>query len=103
MRQNKSNGIIALGSAKGVVQWWTPGNGVPGVKVFVGAKVDDIAFYKGYMVTAGDNVKVWDSRMLKVLHQYPLHRKVTSIEISQSGILSLNNGYKVDFYKDFYV
>jgi hypothetical protein len=52
MRQNKSNGVIALGSSKGVVEWWTPGVGTPNVKLFVGSKVDDIAFYKGYMFTA---------------------------------------------------
>lgn len=68
MKQNKSNGIIALGSAKGVVEWWTPGNGVPGVKLFVGSSVSDIAFYKGHMITASNNIKVWDYRMLKVLH-----------------------------------
>lgn len=68
MRQNKSNAIIALGSAKGVVEWWTPGIGTPAVKLFAGSKVDDIGFWKGYMYTASDNLKIWDSRMLKVVH-----------------------------------
>jgi len=68
MRQNRANAIVAMGSSKGVVEWWTPGSGIPGVKVFVGSAVKDIAFYKGYMVTAAETVKVWDSRMLKVLH-----------------------------------
>ena len=31
MQQNKSNGIMALGTSKGVVQWWTPGVGTPGI------------------------------------------------------------------------
>ncbi len=79
MRQNRSNAIIALGSAKGVVEWWTPGNGVPGVKLFVGSAVTDIGFYKGYMVTASDHIKIWDSRMLKLMHEYPLHRKLSSL------------------------
>ncbi len=95
MRQNRSNAIIALGSSKGVVEWWTPGNGVPGVKLFVGSSVSDIGFYKGYMVTASENIKIWDSRMLKVLHEYPLHRKLNSLEISQTGLLALNYGFKV--------
>lgn len=103
MRQNKSNAIIALGSSKGVVEWWTPGNGVPGVKIFVGSAVSDIGFYKGYMVTASDNIKIWDSRMLKVLHEYPLHRKLNSLELSQTGLLALNYGYKTEVFKDFYV
>lgn len=95
MRQNRSNAIIALGSSKGVVEWWTPGNGLPGVKLFVGSPLSDIAFHKGYMVTAADTIKVWDSRTLKVLHEYPLHRKLNSLEISQTGLLALNYGYKV--------
>lgn len=52
MKQNPSNAIIALGSSKGTVEWWTPSVGVPQVKLFVGAGVSDISFYKGYMFTA---------------------------------------------------
>lgn len=100
MRQNPSNAIIALGSAKGTVEWWTPGVGTPAIKLFVGAGITDIGFWKGYMYTAADNIKVWDSRMLKVLHTYPLHRKITSIEVSQSGLLTLNYGFRLDIFKD---
>jgi hypothetical protein len=71
--------------------------------VFVGSAVTDVNFYKGYMITASDNIKVWDSRMLKVLTEYPLHRKVNSIEVSQTGLLGINYGYKVEFFKDFYL
>lgn len=52
MRQNPSNAVIALGSSKGVVEWWTPGVGTPAIKLFVGAGITDIAFHKGYMYTA---------------------------------------------------
>lgn len=79
MRQNHSNAIIALGSSKGVVEWWTPGVGIPPVKVFVGAGVTDIGFHKGYMITASENIKIWDSRMLQVLYTYPLNRKLVSM------------------------
>ena len=67
MTQNRSNAIIALGTAKGVVEWWTPGIGTPAVQLFVGSKVDGIAFHKGYMYTVADSLKVWDSRMLKLV------------------------------------
>ena len=67
MTQNKGNGVIALGTSKGVVEWWTPGVGTPGIQLFVGGKVDGIAFYKGYMYTLAENIKVWDVRTLKVL------------------------------------
>ena len=51
------------------------------------------------MYTASEEVKVWDSRMLKVLHSYPLHRRATSIELSQSGLLAINYGFKLNIYK----
>ena len=82
MRQNPSNAIIALGSSKGTVEWWTPGIGTPAIKMFVGAGISDIGFHKGYMYTAAESLKVWDSRMLKVLHTYPLERKLNSLEVS---------------------
>jgi hypothetical protein len=79
MRQNPSNAIVALGGARGTVEWWTPGVGKPAVSIFVGAGVDDIGFYKGYMYTAAESVKVWDTRMMKPLFTYQLDRKATSI------------------------
>ena len=75
MTQNKSNGVIALGTSKGVVEWWTPGVGTPGVQLFVGGKVDSIGFHKGYMYTLGKSVKVWDSRMLKLVVEQNLPRR----------------------------
>jgi hypothetical protein len=94
MRQNKGNAVIALGTAKGVVQWWTPGIGTPAVELFVGGKVDAIGFYKGYMYTAADKLKIWDTRMLKPLQEMALPRRVTSLEVSDSGLLALNYGFK---------
>ena len=67
MSHNKSNAVIAMGTNKGVVEWWTPGVGKPAIQLFVGTKIDGVAFHKGYMYTLSDRLKVWDSRMLKVL------------------------------------
>lgn len=75
MSQNRSNAVIALGTSKGVVEWWTPGVGSSQVELFVGGKVDSIGFHKGYMYTLADQLKVWDSRMLKVLHTHALPRR----------------------------
>ena len=95
MCQNRSNGVIALGTTKGVVEWWTPGVGTPGVQLFVGSKVSGIGFFKGYMYTLGSSVKVWDSRMLKLIVQQPLPRRAESITVSDSGLLAVNYGFKV--------
>jgi hypothetical protein len=47
------------------------------------------------MYTVSDDLKIWDSRMLKVLYKMDLQRKVNSLEVSQSGILGLNYGFKM--------
>lgn len=99
MRQNPSNGVIGLGSGKGTVEWWTPGVGKPALKMFVGAAVTDIAFHQGYMYTAADTLKLWDARMLKEVYSYPLYKRIPSMAMSQSGLLALNHGYKLDIFK----
>lgn len=38
--------------------------------------------------------------MLKVLYTYPLTRKLNSIEYSQSGLLALNYGFRIDIFKE---
>jgi U3 small nucleolar RNA-associated protein 7 len=95
MTQNKSNAVIAMGTSKGVVEWWTPGSGTPAVQLFVGGKVDGIGFHKGYMYTVADQLKVWDSRMLKVVTAQELPRRAKGIDISDSGLLAVNYGFKV--------
>lgn len=102
MRQNKSNGVIAMGTEKGVVEWWTPGVGNACVKVFVGGKVDDVGFYKGYMYTAAEKVKVWDMRMLKVVEELEVGRGV-GLDVSDRGVLAVGLGWRVEMWKDLHV
>lgn len=103
MAQNKTNAVVALGTSRGVVEWWTPGTGTPAVQLFVGGKVDAVGFHKGYMYTAADQLKVWDSRMLRPLAALDLPRRATSIDLSDSGLLALNLGFKVEFWKDLHL
>jgi hypothetical protein len=103
MTQNKSNAVIAIGTSKGVVEWWTPGIGTAAIKLFVGSKIDGIAFHKGYMYTIADSLKVWDCRTLKLLVEQPLMRRAKNIIASDSGLVGVNYGYKVDFFKDLHV
>lgn len=60
----------------------------------------DVGFHRQYMVTASDNIKVWDTRMLKVLHTYHCHRKVSGIELSATGLLGVNYSYELELFKD---
>ena len=103
MTQNKTNAVVALGTHRGVVEWWTPGIGTPQVQLFIGGKVDGIAFHKGYMYTVAEQLKVWDSRMLKTVTTLPLPRRAKGIEVSDSGLLSVNFGFKVEFWKDLHI
>lgn len=103
MAQNPSNAVIAAGTSKGVVEWWTPGVGTPGVQLFVGSKVESIAFHKGYMYTLTDRIKVWDSRMLKLVSEQVLPRRAQSLTTSASGLLAVNYGFKVEFFKDMHI
>jgi U3 small nucleolar RNA-associated protein 7 len=100
IRQNHSNAVIALGTAKGTVEWWTPGSGRAAIQLFVGASIVDVAFHKNYMVTASESIKVWDTRMLKVVNQYPTHKTVSGVEISATGILAVNYSHEVEFLRD---
>lgn len=94
IRQNRANAVVGLGTAKGTVEWWTPGMGRPAVQVFVGSSVVDVGFYKEYMVTASNGVKVWDTRnMGSPVHSYPTSRVVSGIEISATGLLAVNYGF----------
>lgn len=51
------------------------------------------------MYTAAENIKIWDSRMLKVLYTYPIVRKINTIQLSQSGLLAVNYGFRMDIFK----
>ena len=67
IRQNPTNAVIALGSNKGTIEWWTPGMGVAALSIFAGSSIIDVGFYKDYMVSVADTIKIWDSRTLRVL------------------------------------
>jgi len=41
--------------------------------------------------------------MLKVIQTYPLHRKIVSLEISKSGLMIINYGFKLNIFKDSHI
>lgn len=47
------------------------------------------------MYTLADKLKVWDTRMLKVVDTHNLPRRAKNIEISDSGLAAINYGFKV--------
>ncbi len=50
-----------------------------------------------YLATAGvdSQIKVWDVRMLRPMHSYYSHAPVTSMAISQRGLLAVGYGRKL--------
>lgn len=55
------------------------------------------------MYTIADQLKIWDTRMLKIMHSQDLPRRAKGIEVSDSGLVAINYGFKVEFWKDLHV
>mmetsp|Transcript_23671 Transcript_23671/g.39710 ORF Transcript_23671/g.39710 Transcript_23671/m.39710 type:complete len:538 (-) Transcript_23671:220-1833(-) len=105
MTQNPWNGTLQLGHYNGVVTMWSPNMSAPLVRMLChrGPVKDIVVDREGYyMVTSGQDcqVKVWDVRMFKPVHQYFTATPATSLSLSQKGMLSVGYGPHVQIWKD---
>eukprot|EP00933_Yihiella_yeosuensis_P040966 TRINITY_DN353_c0_g3_i1.p1 TRINITY_DN353_c0_g3~~TRINITY_DN353_c0_g3_i1.p1 ORF type:complete len:622 (+),score=141.89 TRINITY_DN353_c0_g3_i1:43-1866(+) len=104
MRQNPKNAVMHLGHAKGLVTLWTPSVKEPVVKMFChNAQVTALAVNGNYMVTAGSESKwkVWDLRMYKEVHDWrTFGHAVSSVDVSQTGLVSIGHGAHFEVWKD---
>ncbi|GLI58833.1 hypothetical protein VaNZ11_000597 [Volvox africanus] len=105
MRHNPHNGVILLGHARGCVTMWTPNMTTAAVKMLchrgpLNALAVDAS--GTYMATAGmdSQIKVWDVRMLRPMHDYYSPAPVTRMDISQRGLLAVGYGRKVQVWQD---
>lgn len=105
MRQNPWNAVLNLGHSNGTVTMWSPNITSPLVKMLchkgpVRALAVDPTGH--YLVTAGVDcqVKVWDVRTFKPLHQYFSNNTVECMDISQKGLLAVGYGRRVQIWKD---
>ncbi|KAA6390338.1 MAG: putative U3 small nucleolar RNA-associated protein 7 [Streblomastix strix] len=109
MEQNPHNAVILVGHTNGVVSMWSPNCAhEPLVKMLthggpVRAVSCDLSGH--YMATSGldgGKVKIWDIRQLKMLHNIPGNYEVpiSSLQLSQRGILAVGSGDVVNIYKD---
>ncbi|KAL4456195.1 hypothetical protein ABPG74_014156 [Tetrahymena malaccensis] len=106
MKQNPYNAIIGIGDNKGCVNMYSPNTSEPLVKMLCHkGNVNSLAFDKRgfYMVTAGTDGlwKVWDLRTYKLLHDYFAPSTVSHLDISQSGVLALSYGCRLQLWKDW--
>ena len=105
MTTNPYNAVVHLGHGNGCVTLWSPAVSKPLVKMLCHrGPVLDVAIDQGgnYMVTAGADmqVKVWDARTFKPVHAYFSRNAVSSLDISQTGVLAVGAGSSVTFWKD---
>ncbi|MEW5304015.1 MAG: hypothetical protein WDW36_006654 [Sanguina aurantia] len=105
LRQNPHNAMMCLGHARGTVTMWSPNLTTAAVKMLchrgplTALAVDSAGTH---MATAGADgqIKVWDVRLLKPMHSYFAHSTVTSLEISQRGLLAVGYGRRVQVWQD---
>lgn len=105
MAQNPSNAILHLGHSNGTVTLWSPNMSDPLVKMLCHrGPVQAIAVDNGgnYMATAGldGQLKVWDVRTYKAVHEYFTPTPASSLSISQRGLLGVSYGPNVAVWKD---
>ena len=97
MAQNKHNAIINLGHSNGVVTLWAPSMSNALVKMLCHkGPINSIAIDRSgtYMATSGldSQLKIWDLRYYRPLHEYYTSSPASSLSISDSGILAVGYG-----------
>ncbi|KAJ3236049.1 Small subunit (SSU) processome component [Chytriomyces hyalinus] len=105
MAQNPYNAIINLGHANGTVTLWSPSMSEPLVKMLCHkGPVKAVAVDNGgyYMATSGldGQLKVWDIRSYKPVHEYYTPTPASELTISQLGLLGVGYGPNVAVWKN---
>jgi len=107
MIQNTYNGIILVGDNRGQATMWCPNTSTAVVQMLchkgsVNAMGVDVS--GKYMVTAGSDgqMKVWDVRTFKPVHEYWNPTPAKNISISQKGLLAVGWGSQIQVWKDWH-
>lgn len=106
--QNPNNGLINIGHNRGLVTMWAPKISKPVVKIIAErGQVVSMAVPKSgrQLLTTGMNgtVKLWDIRNFKEAVQvYHVGQSdpVTSLGISQTGLVALGHGNRVEVWRN---
>lgn len=105
MKQNPHNAVMCLGHANGTVTMWTPNMPQP-VVTMLAHKAPLLAMGidigGNMMATSGldGQVKIWDIRTYRELHNYFTVRPANTIDVSDQGLLALGFGPHVQVWKD---
>ncbi|ODV94337.1 hypothetical protein PACTADRAFT_51197 [Pachysolen tannophilus NRRL Y-2460] len=107
MRQNPWNGVMHLGHGNGTVTLWSPSMPTPLVKIQASrGPIRSLAVNRDgrYMVVAGADktLKIWDIRNFKELESYYTPTPASSLDISDTGLVSVGWGPHVTIWKDLF-
>lgn len=105
LKHNPQNGVSLVGHGNGVVSMWSPAAGKSLVSMFCHkSPITDIAIDRegNYLATAGYDsfMKVWDLRTYKCLHAFKVDHPAMSLDISDTGLLSMAIGRTAQVLKD---
>lgn len=107
MKQNPWNAVMHLGHGNGVVSLWSPSMTTPLVKMqSARGPIRDLAIDREgkYMAVSGSDksLKIWDLRKLEPIDTYYTPTPATSLDISDTGLLSVGWGPHVTVWKDIF-
>jgi U3 small nucleolar RNA-associated protein 7 len=108
MTHNPQNAVIHLGHHGGTMTLWTPNQHTPVVKVFCHkSPLTSIAVDPTgrYIVTSSMDAryKIWDIRKTyQSVDSYVSPKSISTMDISQSGLLSVGFGHNIQVWKDMF-
>ncbi|KAK6459535.1 component of small subunit processosome [Scheffersomyces xylosifermentans] len=107
MKQNPWNAVMHLGHGNGTVSLWAPNMSTPLAKMqSARGPIRDLAIDREgkYMAVSGADktLKIWDLRKFKELDSYYTPTPASSLDISDTGLLSVSWGPHVTVWKDVF-
>lgn len=105
MKKNPWNAVMHLGHSTGAVTMWSPTMPQPLVKIHAtGGPVRDLAIDRegNYMAVSGADrsVRIWDLRKLEQIDSYGVKSPASTLDFSDTGLLSAGWGSNVIVWKD---
>lgn len=106
MRQNPSNAVMCLASAKGVVSMWSPSVKEPLARILCHpTPITSLAFNPvgDKMATTGIDrkIKLWDTRMFRQpLTEYTTKTPVNHISLSQKNVMAIAMGNVCEIFRN---
>lgn len=107
MKQNPWNAVMHLGHGNGTVSLWSPSMPTPLVKIqSARGPIRDLAIDREgkYMAVSGadKSLKIWDLRKFKEIDDYYTPMPASSLDISDTGLLSVGWNTHITVWKDIF-